>query len=109
MAGAKHRDLEATIDDPKMYTKPFTIKVTEILQADPACFYDSERPRRLPRCSTCGSLIHAERSNGGREYEYSVNTFAAAQRNRNQSGRSLDLETPNRREQSAALGRACVR
>ena len=29
-----HMDLEATIDDPKMYTKPFTIKVTEILQAD---------------------------------------------------------------------------
>ena len=29
-----HMDLEATVDDPKMYTKPFSIKVTEILQAD---------------------------------------------------------------------------
>jgi hypothetical protein len=29
-----HLDLELTIDDPKMYTKPFTIKVTHLLQAD---------------------------------------------------------------------------
>jgi len=27
-------DLQATVDDPKMYTKPFSIKVTELLQAD---------------------------------------------------------------------------
>jgi hypothetical protein len=29
-----HLDVEITIDDPKMYVKPFTIKVTHLLQAD---------------------------------------------------------------------------
>ena len=29
-----HLDLEITIDDPVMYTKSFTIKVTHLLQAD---------------------------------------------------------------------------
>lgn len=29
-----HMDLQVTVDDPKMYTRPFSIKVTEILQAD---------------------------------------------------------------------------
>jgi len=29
-----HMDVEITMDDPKMYTKPFTIKVTHVLQAD---------------------------------------------------------------------------
>jgi hypothetical protein len=29
-----HMDLELTIDDPKMYTKPFTIKATEVLLPD---------------------------------------------------------------------------
>ena len=29
-----HMDLELTIDDPKMYTKPFTVKVTEVLIPD---------------------------------------------------------------------------
>ncbi|MSV34251.1 MAG: hypothetical protein EXQ47_01460 [Bryobacterales bacterium] len=29
-----HMDLSLTIDDPKMYTKPFTIKVTEVLLPD---------------------------------------------------------------------------
>ena len=29
-----HMDLTVTIDDSKMYTKPFTIKVTEVLQPD---------------------------------------------------------------------------
>ena len=29
-----HLDVEITIDDPKMYIKPFTIKVTHLLQAD---------------------------------------------------------------------------
>lgn len=29
-----HMDLEVTVDDPKMYTKPFTIKVTELLVPD---------------------------------------------------------------------------
>ena len=29
-----HMDLSVTIDDPKMYTRPFTIKVTELLQPD---------------------------------------------------------------------------
>jgi len=29
-----HLDVEATIDDPEMYTKPFTIKFTELLQPD---------------------------------------------------------------------------
>jgi hypothetical protein len=29
-----HMDLSVTVDDPRMYTKPFTIKVTELLQAD---------------------------------------------------------------------------
>ncbi len=29
-----HMDLELTIDDPKMYTKPFTVKATEVLQPD---------------------------------------------------------------------------
>ncbi|HXP87078.1 MAG TPA: hypothetical protein VN841_20275 [Bryobacteraceae bacterium] len=29
-----HLDVEITIDDPKMYTQPFTIKVTHLLQAD---------------------------------------------------------------------------
>ena len=29
-----HLDLQVTIDDPKMYTKPFTIKITELLVPD---------------------------------------------------------------------------
>jgi len=29
-----HMDLQVTVDDPKMYTRPFSIKVTEVLQAD---------------------------------------------------------------------------
>ena len=29
-----HLDVEITIDDPKMYTRPFTIKVTHLLEAD---------------------------------------------------------------------------
>jgi len=29
-----HLDIEITMDDPKMYTKPFTIKVTHLFQAD---------------------------------------------------------------------------
>lgn len=29
-----HMDLELTIDDPKMYTKPFTVKTTEVLLPD---------------------------------------------------------------------------
>jgi hypothetical protein len=29
-----HMDIEVTLDDPKMYTKPFSIKVTHVLQAD---------------------------------------------------------------------------
>jgi hypothetical protein len=29
-----HMDLSVTIDDPKMYTMPFTIKVTELLLPD---------------------------------------------------------------------------
>jgi len=29
-----HMDLSVTVDDPKMYTKPFTITVTELLQPD---------------------------------------------------------------------------
>ncbi len=29
-----HMDLAITVDDPKMYTKPFTVKVTHLLQAD---------------------------------------------------------------------------
>ena len=29
-----HMDVETTIDDPKMYTRPFTIKVTQLLLAD---------------------------------------------------------------------------
>jgi hypothetical protein len=29
-----HMDVETTIDDPKMYTRPFTIKVTQLLMAD---------------------------------------------------------------------------
>jgi hypothetical protein len=29
-----HMDLELTIDDPKMYTKPFTVKATEVLIPD---------------------------------------------------------------------------
>ena len=29
-----HLDLQVTVDDPKMYTKPFTIKVTELLLPD---------------------------------------------------------------------------
>jgi hypothetical protein len=29
-----HMDLQITIDDPKMYTKPFTIKVTQLLLPD---------------------------------------------------------------------------
>jgi hypothetical protein len=27
-------DVEITVDDPKLYTKPFTVKVTEILLPD---------------------------------------------------------------------------
>jgi len=33
-----HMDVEMTFDDPKMYTKPFTIKVTHELQADSDIF-----------------------------------------------------------------------
>jgi hypothetical protein len=29
-----HMDLGITVEDPKMYTKPFTVKVTLVLQAD---------------------------------------------------------------------------
>jgi hypothetical protein len=29
-----HMDVEYTFDDPKMYTRPFTVKVTHLLQAD---------------------------------------------------------------------------
>jgi len=29
-----HLDLSVTIDDPKMYTRPFTVKVTEVLLPD---------------------------------------------------------------------------
>jgi hypothetical protein len=29
-----HMDLSVTIDDPKMYTRPFTVKVTEVLMPD---------------------------------------------------------------------------
>lgn len=29
-----HMDVEVTVDDPPMYTRPFTIKFTEVLQAD---------------------------------------------------------------------------
>jgi hypothetical protein len=29
-----HMDVEITIDDPVMYTKPFTVRVTHLLQAD---------------------------------------------------------------------------
>ena len=29
-----HMDLSVTVDDPGMYTKPFTIKVTEVLLPD---------------------------------------------------------------------------
>ena len=29
-----HLDVELTIDDPKMYTKPFTIKLNELLVPD---------------------------------------------------------------------------
>ena len=29
-----HMDLQLTVDDPKMYTRPFTIKVTEVLIPD---------------------------------------------------------------------------
>lgn len=29
-----HLDIEFTFDDPKMYTPPFSIKVTHVLQAD---------------------------------------------------------------------------
>ena len=33
-----HLDVEMTFDDPRMYTKPFTIKFTEVLQADSDIF-----------------------------------------------------------------------
>ena len=29
-----HLDVQITVDDPKLYTKPFTVKVTEILLPD---------------------------------------------------------------------------
>ena len=29
-----HLDIQLTIEDPKMYTRPFDIKYTELLQAD---------------------------------------------------------------------------
>jgi hypothetical protein len=29
-----HLDVEMTFDDPKMYTRPFTIKITQLLSAD---------------------------------------------------------------------------
>jgi hypothetical protein len=33
-----HMDLQITIDDPKMYTKPFTFKVTQLLLPDSDIF-----------------------------------------------------------------------
>ena len=33
-----HMDVETTFDDPKMYTKPFTIKVTDELWPDSDIF-----------------------------------------------------------------------
>lgn len=32
--GAGHRDVETTINDPLLYTRPFTVKVTHELHAD---------------------------------------------------------------------------
>ncbi len=29
-----HLDVDITFDDPKMYNKPFTVKITHLLQAD---------------------------------------------------------------------------
>jgi hypothetical protein len=49
-----HMDLTLTVDDPKMYTKPFSIKVTEVLQADSdilenICLEDERDLAHLPK------------------------------------------------------------
>lgn len=49
-----HMDLKLTVDDPKMYTKPFSIEVTEALQADSdilenICLEDERDLAHLPR------------------------------------------------------------
>jgi len=48
-----HMDLQLTIDDPKMYTRPFSIKVTEVLQPDSdilenVCLEDEKDLTHLP-------------------------------------------------------------
>ena len=49
-----HMDLKLTVDDPKMYTKPFSIEVTEVLQADSdilenICLEDERDLAHMPR------------------------------------------------------------
>jgi hypothetical protein len=42
-----HLDVEIAFDDPKTYTKPFTVKVTHLLQADSDILeYSATRTRR---------------------------------------------------------------
>jgi hypothetical protein len=49
-----HMDVEITIDDPKMYTKPFTIKVTHLLQADSDIleYFCAENEKDKPHMTT---------------------------------------------------------
>lgn len=57
-----HMDLSVTITDPKMYTKPFTIKVTEILQPDSdileSVCNENEKDRVHLEKSAPGNLTH---------------------------------------------------
>jgi hypothetical protein len=49
-----HLDVEITIDDPKMYTKPFTINVTHLLQADSDIleYFCAENEKDRPHTAT---------------------------------------------------------
>ena len=46
-----HMDIEMTIDDPTWYTKPFTVKVTHLLQPDTDIleYFCSENEKDRPR------------------------------------------------------------
>lgn len=57
-----HMDLSVTIEDPKMYTKPFTIKVTEVLLPDSdileSVCNENEKDRVHLENSAAGNLTH---------------------------------------------------
>jgi hypothetical protein len=55
-----HLDLQVTIDDPKMYTKPVTVKVTELLISDSDVLenFCSENEKDRPHLPGPPALAH---------------------------------------------------